>query len=336
MTKLCTNYGSSYTKHKDNSPKIVHKTYTVGRYKIEYDIQEFNFLGNGSYKGLFSYNKDYDSNVKIYEDDILIDSEDGFVHEPCHDIILGGDGLTRETTYVLSPPLSRGTEGHVYDLNSKLIKTVYDAGDAWYVTHRVNDNYYITMGYDMCTHHIYIGICDISILFNMNDTDLNRPYNNARVGIPTDSYNVDSYFAAEVTEEGLIVNRLIKIPTDTITIKGNYDSFHEFLANQDYEQQNLYVVNDFLNDDNKKESLCSNITQCVLQKVYREVKLINYKDVDDFDFCCEQPKLEDMFKLLRINVSEDNINKLNLTINNSLNTKSGSVSIPVEYLKELE
>ena len=115
------------------------------------------------------------------------------------------------------------------------------------------DNYYITMGYDMCTHHIYIGVCDIKLLFKIDDTDLTRPYNNARVGIPTDNYNTTYYFPAEATADGLIVHRLIPNPTETMIIKGNWKDFDEFLRKQDYEQDSFYTVKNYLNDDNKKE-----------------------------------------------------------------------------------
>ena len=328
MPKLCTSYGSRYT---DDSPQVIHKSYTLGRYKIEYDILEFKFLGNGSYKGLFSYNKDYNSEVKIYEDGELINysHENSFTHDPCHDVIIGGDGLTRETTYILQTPICRDTVGNICNLNSEVVQTIHEAGDTWYITHRVNDNYYISMGYDMCTHHIYIGVCDIKLLFKIDDTDLTRPYNNARVGIPTDNYNTTSYFPAEATADGLIVHRLIPNPTETMIIKGNWKDFDEFLRKQDYEQDSFYTVKNYLNDDNKKEYGCAKITSCELQKVYKGIKLVNYEEVDNFDFECNENNLEEMLKILGISLPADIIKGLNQIVDANLISPSGTVSIPL-------
>jgi len=78
--------------------------------------------------------------------------------------------------------------------------------------------------------------------------------------------------------------------------------------------------------------------KCICYKVTREeVKLVKYEDIEDFDFDCiySNDPLEDMMKISRINISDENKEKLNTTINSQLVTKEGSVSISVDMLTEL-
>ena len=341
MPKLITSYeAKSDNCHKDN-PKITHKSYTLGRYRIEYDILEYEYYGNGSYKGLFNSPQEYNSQVNLYEDDILIDSVN-ISHEPCHEIIIGGDGLTRETTYYLSPPISRATCGGIYDLNHKFIRDVCDAGDAWYCTFRMNDNYYITMGYDMCTHHIYLGVSDIRILFDMSAHQTQeRAYNNARIGLPTDWYYGD-YYPVEATEEGIIVEKLIQDPTDTIDMDYDLNKVHEFIKNQDYTQDSFYGYYKYKNENNEiidyVQTEDRERCKFVLQKMHRKDRqLVKYEDLDNFNFDGEtnHDPLTDAFKALGINISDENKQKLEAFVNANLNTTHGSVSIPIETLQAL-
>jgi hypothetical protein len=342
MPKLITSYEAKTNNCRKDNPKITHKSYTLGRYRIEYDILEYKYYGNGSYKGLFNAPQEYNYQVNLYEDDILIDSEN-ISHEPCHEIIIGGDGLTRETTYYLSPPMSRATCGGIYDLNHKFIRDVCDAGDSWYCTFRMNDNYYITMGYDMCTHHIYLGVSDIRILFDMSKHQTQEcPYENARIGLPTDWYGGD-YYPVEATEEGIIVEKIIEDPTNTIDIDYDWNKVREFIKNQDYTQDNFYAYYKYKDENNEiidDNLLIKDETKCkfVLRKMHRkDHQLVKYEDLDTFNFDGESVNdpLTDAFKALGLNISDENKQKLETFVNLNLNTTQGSVSIPIETLQVL-
>jgi len=320
MVKLCTSY--TYQYKNDIKPNILKKSYSIGRYKVEYNMYEFEYYGSGSYKGGFEYYKDYDEKVYIYEDDKLIITN---THDPCHEIIMGGDGLTRETTYYLLP--NTGRYGAIYDMNEKFIRDVHDAGDRWYATFRMNDTYYLTMGYDMCTHYIYLGVCNSKILFETTaDSEQTRPYDNARIGLSTD--NFENYNPCEATEEGIIVERYSVNKDDFII--GDTEEIFKFTDKQNRNDKSFYGKIDNYGDWKDQKCICYKVTR-------EEVKLVKYEDIEhfDFDIIPNKDPLEDMLKFAGINITDDNKEKINATINSQLVTKGGTVCIPVDMLKEL-
>ena len=331
MVKLCTGYYKNRNDDNDDDNKfnIIKKSYNIGRYKIEYYMYEFEYYGSGSYKGSFPFCKDFDNKVNIYEDDILIITNS---HQPCHEIIMGGDGLTRETTYYLLPD----TES-IYDMNEKFIRKVHDAGDRWYATFRMNDTYYITMGYDMCTHYIFLGVCNSKILFETKaDTQLIRPYDNARItGLTTD--NFEDYNPIEATEEGIIFERYSINKKDFIT--GDSQEICNMIWEQDFNEKTFYGHMEYQGNYENKKSICYKITR-------EEVKLVKYEDIEDFDTdyisdtnssqsskVCKY--LEDVMKIADIEITDDNKRKLNTVIGNNLINTSGGVNLTIDMMKKI-
>lgn len=300
MPKLNTSIEAKNNYIKCDDKKIKKQIYKLGRYKIEYDFLELPYYGSGSYKGYYDNIEGFNYKINFYEDDILIDNS--VEHSMCHEIIIGGDGLSRDTTYYLLPPTS-GKKGDIFDFNDKFIRNVYEAGDNWYGTFRGNDNYCLTMCYNVCTHHIFIGLYDIKKLFDISlHSKQERPYENSRLGLNTD--NDGDYFIVEFNEEGCIFDKLESDDNDIITIE--YDKYDDYLLNQDYSKDSFYILS-YMNDG----------LYVYLKKIIRKShKLVKYENVEDFIYSNDNDNDNDI-------ISNNN----SININDYLKTKSGCLCI---------
>jgi hypothetical protein len=170
----------------------------------------------------------HQAKIQFFEDDVLIKELDQLFENPC--IILGGNGQTRkETKFTLLTwnYLSCNREHvennqwiEVYDFEFNLIrKTLYLPLEDLFET---NHDYFLTIA-DIFVNDAHesphLGIVKKSDFF-ADDGNQKRvfPYDNSRVGLPTDDFG-DSLYPAKVTKDKMILNNGQEL---------NYDAVEKF------------------------------------------------------------------------------------------------------------
>lgn len=219
---------------KDQNPinqKCAKGSTGLGRYIVDYECE---YADNY----LFSYNNwksVYTSDIKVYEDGCLITTVSDV---KAGEVILGGDGLNRDSTFMVI--VKDGTK--IVNMRGELIKKVYLGPDAYVELKSVNRDYFLYSSEEICTYTKFLGLIDKRKLFSDTENSINTPYTDARVGISIcDFAEENCYIPIETDETGIFF-----VNTSNINDKKHvpYESVSEFDVDINYDQKESGILRD--------------------------------------------------------------------------------------------
>jgi hypothetical protein len=201
---------------------------SIGKYQIKYNSLK-GPIGQKSWK---SPCVGFDSTVEFYEDGVMYHSEQFNRLAEIHPII-GGDGLSRETTYYI---VCKNRKYCIYNMNHELVRETQLGGDIPVALVRVSPKYILAVGEEMCTYSRFLGLVDSDVLFDTKQhSEHTCPYDNSRIGLPAECYE-DESFPIEATETGFVVG----VSTSDWTEFVKYDDIYDYdFNNPDFEGEHI-------------------------------------------------------------------------------------------------
>ena len=168
--------------------------------------------------------------AKFYFDDELIFE----IELSGNCLVLYGDGETFENTFYTS------NEGKIkiYNMKQEFIRETTIGHSTQKVLMKVNDKYMISNTSCPMTHDNTLGLINMKEFFNTDQEFLERPYDNARIGLPTDGD--EDYLPIIATKEGFVLyNPVTKTVVDDVLKYEDVDDFDFYIGEYESKHESL-------------------------------------------------------------------------------------------------
>lgn len=227
----------------------------IKNFKVEYTRLESKEFAYSNDKWDYS-----NCTAKFYFNDKLIFEKE--LSGNC--LVLYGDGETFENTFYTN---NNKNSIEIYDMNNKLIRETTIGHSTAKFLKKINNKYMLSNTSCPMTHDNTLGLINMEEFFNPEPefhTNYKRPYDNSRIGLPTESY--DEYVPIIATNEGFVLYNPIKkeIVKDVLKYE-DVDDFDFYIGEYENKQESLIQTilssSVALNiDENKLREKMSNIS----------------------------------------------------------------------------